>query len=196
MGVAGGIAAWVADARSLGSIGAALTAAVVFALRADVIAVFVRVRIFSPNTDYSLEASTRSSGRTKAVILIPMPSEYVLPQALARYVRRQRFAPEELRKACRMAGEGLGHADACEARFRSAAEMVALWKGLNLPAWVAPYALRDARIGYLNGYEEELLYGELPEMRVQEAAKARWGDSWRRKLKAAHQRQKLEDVEN
>jgi len=59
VGVAGGIAAWVADARSLGSIRAALTAAVVFALRADVIAVFVRVRIFSPNTDYSLEASTK-----------------------------------------------------------------------------------------------------------------------------------------
>ena len=57
MGVAGGIAAWVADARSLGSTGAASTAAVVFTLRADVIAVFGWVRIFSPNIDYSLEAS-------------------------------------------------------------------------------------------------------------------------------------------
>src|ERR671932_12312 len=55
VGVAGGIAAWVADARSLGSTGAASTAAVVFTLRADVIAVFgwVRigwVRIFSPTS--------------------------------------------------------------------------------------------------------------------------------------------------
>lgn len=90
-----------------------------------------------------------------------------------------------------MAGKGLGHADACEARFRSAAEMVMLWRGLDLPGWVAPYTLRDARIGYLNGYEGALLYGELSEVRVQEAAKARWGDGWRRKLKAAHQRQKL-----
>ena len=125
-----------------------------------------------------------------------MPGEYLLPQELARYVRSRRFSPEELREACRKAGEGLGRADACESRFRSAAEMVILWRGLDLPAWVAPYALRDARIGYLNGYEETLLYGELPEMRVQEAAKARWGDGWRRKLQAARQRQKLEDVEN
>jgi hypothetical protein len=125
-----------------------------------------------------------------------MPGEYLLPQELARYVRSHRFASEELREACRMAGEGLGRADACESRFRSAAEMVTLWRGLDLPAWVAPYALRDARIGYLNGYEEALLYGELPEMRVQEAAKARWGDSWRRKLQAARQKQKLEGVEN
>jgi hypothetical protein len=90
-----------------------------------------------------------------------------------------------------MAGKGLGHADAWEARFRSAAETVRPWRGLELPGWVALYALRGARIGYLNGYEEALLYGELPEMRVQEAAKARWGDGWRRKLKATHQRQKL-----
>jgi len=88
--------------------------------------------------------------------------------------------------------EGLGHADAYEARFRSAAEMVTLWRRLDLPAWVAPYTLWDTRIGY----EEALLYGELPEVRVQEAAKACWGDGWRRKLQAAHQRQKLEDIEN
>jgi hypothetical protein len=47
----------VADARSLGNTGAASTAAVVFTLRADLIAVFGWVRIFSPNIDYSLEAS-------------------------------------------------------------------------------------------------------------------------------------------
>jgi len=125
-----------------------------------------------------------------------MSDEYLLPQELARYVRRHHFAPEELRNACQMAGKGLGHADACEARFRSAAEMIVLWRGLDLPAWIAPYALRDARIGYLNGYEEALLCGGLSEMRVQEAAKARWGDGWRRKLQAARQRQELGGVEN
>lgn len=119
-----------------------------------------------------------------------MPDEYPLPRKLARYASKRAFAPDELREACRTAGEGLGGADAREARFRSAAEMVALWKGLDLPAWVAPYALRDTRLGYLNGYEEALLYEKLPKRRVEEAAEARWGDDWRQKLHAARRRRK------
>src|SRR5918998_4913714 len=101
--------------------------------------------------------------------------EYPLPEGLARHLFREAFAPEELRGACREAGEGLGRSDAAEARFRSAAEMVALWEGLDLPAWVAPYALRDARLGYLAGYEGILVSGELPEGATNAAAKARWG---------------------
>lgn len=31
-----------------------------------------------------------------------------------------------------------------------------MWRGLDLPAWVSPYALRDARLGYLNGYDKTL----------------------------------------
>lgn len=38
------------------------------------------------------------------------------------------------------AGEGLGDEDARLARFRSAAEMVGMWRGLDLPAWISPYA--------------------------------------------------------
>ena len=87
--------------------------------------------------------------------------EYRLPQELARYAHKVRFAPEELRGACRKAGEGLGKADAADARFRTASEMVALWEGLDLPAWVAPYALRDARLGYLGGYAETVTSGGL-----------------------------------
>ena len=120
-----------------------------------------------------------------------MPNEYLLPPELARHARRDRFTPDELREACRSAGEGLGRADAREARFRSAAEMIALWRGLDLPAWVAPYALRDARLGYLNGYEEALLYGELSKRQVEEAAEARWGDDWQQKLQIARQRRKV-----
>ena len=110
---------------------------------------------------------------------------YPLPEELARHSRGTRFAPEELRGACRSAGEGLGREDAGEARFRSAAEMVELWRGLDLPAWVAPYALRDARLGYLRGYDEALVSGELPEEQVERAARARWGEGWREKLEAA-----------
>ncbi len=36
-----------------------------------------------------------------------------------------------------------------------------MWCGLGLLAWVTPYALRDARLGYLNGYERALVSGEL-----------------------------------
>ncbi len=62
--------------------------------------------------------------------------------------------------------------------------MISLWEGLDLPAWVAPYALRDARLGYLAGYEEILLSEELPEDATNVAAKARWGEAWSKRLAA------------
>lgn len=77
---------------------------------------------------------------------------YPLPTPLVLHAPGDAFAPNELRQACRVAGEGLGRADAREPRFRSAAEMVEMWRGLDLPAWVAPYVSRDARLGYLTGY--------------------------------------------
>src|SRR5919205_437907 len=117
-----------------------------------------------------------------------MPGVYPLPRELARHVSGEPFVPDELREACREAGEGLGSADAREARFRSAAEMVEMWRGLDLPAWIAPYALRDARLGYLNGYESALVSGELSEGRTVRAAESRWGDGWREKLEAARRR--------
>ncbi len=113
---------------------------------------------------------------------------YRLPEDLARHAPDERFAPDELREACRKAGEGLGREDAREARFRPAAEMVEMWRGLDLPAWVAPYALRDARLGYLAGYGEALVSGELAEERAKTAAEARWGDGWREKLASARER--------
>jgi hypothetical protein len=117
-----------------------------------------------------------------------MPNEYPLPKDLARLAKRKSFAPHGLREACRSAGEGLGWEDAREARFRSAAEMVEMWRGLDLPAWVAPYVLRDARLGYLAGYGEALVSGELLEGKVEEAARARWGDGWRERLATARER--------
>ncbi len=68
--------------------------------------------------------------------------------------------------------------------------MVALWRGLDLPAWVAPYALRDARLGYINGYASLLVSGELSEERTARAAEARWGEGWQEKLADAYQRAK------
>ena len=118
-----------------------------------------------------------------------MHTRYSLPHELARHVAGGMFAPDELREACREAGEGLGRGDAREARFRSAAEMVEMWRGLDLPAWVAPYALRDARLGYLAGYGEALVSGELAGGRVKEAAEARWGDDWRGKLASPRERE-------
>ena len=117
-----------------------------------------------------------------------MAGRYTLPEELTRHVSRKRFAPDELRGSCRAAGEGLGREDAKEARFRTAAEMVAMWRGLDLPAWIAPYALRDARLGYLNGYESTLVSGELSEEQTVRAAESRWGDGWREKLGAARRR--------
>jgi hypothetical protein len=113
---------------------------------------------------------------------------YPLPGELARHAREGGFAPGELREVCRSAGEGLGREDAAEARFRPAAEMVEMWLGLDLPAWVAPYALRDARLGYLRGYEIAVVSGELPEERVERAARARWGEGWEERLAAARER--------
>lgn len=72
--------------------------------------------------------------------------------------------------------------------FRAAAEMVGLWRGLDLPAWEAPYVLRDARLGYLRGYETALVSGGLSEERMARAAEARWGEGWKRKLEAARKR--------
>ena len=66
--------------------------------------------------------------------------------------------------------------------------MVALWEGLDLPAWVAPYALRDTRLGYLAGYGETLTSGKLSEEQTSQAAEARWGQRWREKLAAARER--------
>ena len=113
---------------------------------------------------------------------------YPLPGELARHAPKITFAPDELRRACRKAGEGLGREDAREARFRAAAEMVALWQGLDLPAWEAPYALRDARLGYLKGYERALVSGELSREQTIRAAESRWGEEWQQRLAAARER--------
>lgn len=113
---------------------------------------------------------------------------YRFPEDLARHASKERFLPDELRGACRDAGEGLGREDAREARFRSAAEMVEMWRGLDLPASFAPYALRDARLGYIGGYTQTLVSGELPEVRTARAAEARWGPRWRERLEAARRR--------
>ena len=121
--------------------------------------------------------------------------EYPLPGELARHAPKSRFAPDELRRACREAGEGLGQEDAGEARFRTAAEMVALWQGLDLPAWEAPYALRDARLGYLRGYEEALVSGEFPGEQIERAARARWGEGWQEKLQTARERAALQRIQ-
>ena len=111
-----------------------------------------------------------------------------MPRDLAKHAPKERFVPEELRAACLAAGEGLGAEDARQARFRSAAEMVDLWRGLDLPAWVAPYALRDARLGYLSGYEKALVFEELSQDEADRAARARWGELWEQKLEAARRR--------
>ena len=113
---------------------------------------------------------------------------YPLPRELAQHATGGSFAPDELREACREAGEKLGRADACKPRFRSAAEMVEMWQGLDLPAWVAPYALRDARLGYLAGYGEALVSEEMAEERVRMAAETRWSKDWREKLASARER--------
>jgi hypothetical protein len=66
--------------------------------------------------------------------------------------------------------------------------MVEMWRGLDLPAWIAPYALRDARLGYLSGHEGALVSEELAEDLARLAAKARWGEAWRRRLEAVRKR--------
>ncbi|CAN5729741.1 hypothetical protein BH24ACT22_BH24ACT22_14290 [soil metagenome] len=117
-----------------------------------------------------------------------MKGRYPLPNPLARYAAGGEFAPDELREVCKEAGEKLAEEDATEACFRSAAEMVALWRGLDLPAWEAPYILRDVRLGYLNGYDRALVSGELHEDRIKRAAEARWGEDWHRRLEAVRER--------
>ena len=113
---------------------------------------------------------------------------YSLPEELARYAPRERFAPDELRGACRKAGEALGREDAKKATFRTAAQMVEMWRRLDLPAWEAPYVLRDARLGYLNGYERALTSGEMSEEQISNAAESRWGQRWPERLRAARER--------
>ena len=113
---------------------------------------------------------------------------YSLPEELARHAPRERFASDELRSACREAGEALGWEDAKKARFRTAEQMVEMWRGLDLPAWKAPYVLRDARLGYLNGYERALISGDMSEEQISYAAASRWGERWREKLRAARER--------
>lgn len=117
-----------------------------------------------------------------------MKDGYRLPDELARHAPGGTFASEDLRDICKKAGEELGGEDAAESRFRSAAEMVALWRGLDLLAWEAPYVLRDARLGYINGYEKALVSGELPAKVTERAAEARWGGDWRKRLEAARKR--------
>jgi pimeloyl-ACP methyl ester carboxylesterase len=178
----------VDDVLRGGSIGAALTVVFTFTFPDGVRDVFVRMRMFSPGIRLLCTVSLPQSRRFKAATLTAMRARYPLPHELARHVAGGTFAPDELREACREAGEGLGRGDAREARFRSAAEMVEMWRGLDLPAWVAPYALRDARLGYLAGYGDALVSGELAEERVREAAQARWGNDWREKLASARER--------
>jgi hypothetical protein len=113
---------------------------------------------------------------------------YSLPEGLARNAPRGWFSPDELRRACHMAGKELGREDAKEARFRSAAQMVGMWRGLDLPAWEAPYVLREARLGYLNGYQSALISGDMSEEQINNAAQSRWGKGWRQKLRAARER--------
>jgi hypothetical protein len=93
-----------------------------------------------------------------------------------------------LRRACHIAGEELGREDAKGARFRSAAQMVEMWRGLDLPAWEAPYVLRDARIGYLKGYESVLISDDMSEEQIKNAAQGRWGERWQERLRAARER--------
>jgi hypothetical protein len=113
---------------------------------------------------------------------------YSLLEELSRHARKEQFAPDGLREACRGAGEELGWQDARDPRFRTAAQMVAMWRDLDLPAWEAPYVLRDARLGYLQGYEKALTSGGMSERQIVRVAESRWGERWREKLKAARKR--------
>jgi hypothetical protein len=71
--------------------------------------------------------------------------------------------------------------------------MVEMWRGLDLPAWVSPYALRDARLGYLNGYDKTLASTEGSRDEIVRAARARWGARWEQKLEAARGRASAAD---
>ena len=128
---------------------------------------------------------TKGRGREKTLVA---RGAYPLPEELARHAPRERFAPDELRGACRGAGEGLGREDAKEATFRTAPQMVEMWRGLDLPAWEAPYVLREARLGYLHGYERALTSGDMSEEQISYAAESRWGQRWPERLRAARER--------
>lgn len=114
---------------------------------------------------------------------------YELPDTLARHASDSGpYRSGELQEVCRMAGEGLGGGDAALGEFRSAADMISLWRGLDLPAWEAPYALRAARLGYLSGFGEALLRGGLDEETASRAAAARWGKRGQERLEALRNR--------
>lgn len=116
--------------------------------------------------------------------------EYHLPRDLARHLpERGPFQPGELRDVCWRAGEGLGKESASRGEFYQAAGMISLWRGLDLPAWEAPYALRDARLGYLSGFSEVLVSGNLDETTASRAASARWGNRGPERLQALRERQ-------
>jgi hypothetical protein len=133
-------------------------------------------------------ASPRGQRREDGDKKLVARGTYPLPEELARHAPGERFAPDELRDACREAGGELGREDAKRAGFRTAAQMVAMWRGLDLPAWQAPYILRDARLGYLNGYQRALISGEMSEQQLAHAAEARWGQRWPERLRAARER--------
>lgn len=116
--------------------------------------------------------------------------EYHLPQELVPHApQRGSFTPDELREVCRLAGKELGREDAARGEFRAAAQMVSLWQGLDLPAWEAPYILRNARLGYLSGFDEALFSGGLDQQTILRAATARWGERWYERLEALRTRQ-------
>ena len=108
-----------------------------------------------------------------------------IPGELARQAHKERFAPEELRGACNCKDRNKRSCFFGGAREGRPGEC----EGLDLPAWVAPYSLRDARLGYLDGYGETLISGKLSEEQTSRAAEARWGqEGWRERLAAARKR--------
>ena len=138
-----------------------------------------------PSVVLASPRQTRGERRRGALVV---RGTYSLPEELADHAPKERFAPGELRRACHEAGEKLGREDARRARFRAAAERVEMWRGLDLSAWEAPYVLRDARLGYLRGYEKAIVSEEFSEERTARAAESRWGEGWPEKLASARER--------
>lgn len=117
---------------------------------------------------------------------------YELPETLDRHAPASGpYRSSELGEICRKAGEGLGGEDAALGEFRSAADMISLWRGLDLPAWEAPYALRAARLGYLSGFGNTLTWGGLDEETSSRAAAARWGKRGPERLEALRKRDSI-----
>jgi len=115
---------------------------------------------------------------------------YELPETLAHHAPAiGPYRPGELQEVCRKAGEGLGREDAAHGKFRSAAEMISLWRDLDLPAWEAPYVLRAARLGYLSGFDEALLQDGHDEETALRAASARWGERGQERLDTLRERE-------